>query len=166
MQRQYATGSNVPVLGRPRRLELTALPPGRSRPIVRLTETALRMRLIAADILDPRPALERYLRKLARDDLRTRVERWSEIVGRQPRRVIVGERTSRWGSCSRRDTLSFCYRLILAPPAVIDAVVAHELCHLVHLNHSRRFYALIERVCPDHARQMDWLRAHADDLLL
>ena len=81
-------------------------------------------------------------------------------------RLVIGERRSRWGSCSRRGTLSFCYRLVMAPPETIDAVVAHELCHLVHLNHSRRFYALLDRVCPGHREAMDWLADHHDELQL
>jgi predicted metal-dependent hydrolase len=165
-RRQYATGSELPILGRPRRLVLTALPADRSRMRAELRDDELELTVPPAVILDPRPALEKYLRDLAGGDLRRRAENWTEAVGRAPRRIIVGERTSRWGSCSRRGTLSFCYRLVLAPPAVIDAVVAHEACHLVHLNHGRGFYRLLDRVYPDHRRQMDWLHRHEDDLLL
>ena len=54
----------------------------------------------------------------------------------------------------------------MAPPDTVDAVVAHEICHLAHLNHSRRFYALLDRVCPGHSESMKWLDEHEDDLLL
>ena len=165
-RRQYATGSEILVLGRPRRLVLTALPAGRSRTRTELRDNALELAVPPAVILDPRPALEKVLRDLAGHELRRRAEVWTAAVGRTPRRVIVGERTSRWGSCSRGGILSFCYRLVMALPAVIDAVAAHEACHLVHLNHGRRFYRLLDRIYPDHERQMDWLRRHEDDLLL
>lgn len=164
--RSFATGSTVDILGRARRLEISGLPAGKSRPQVHLEGDALHLQLSAEDIFEPRPALQKYLRKLARADLLERVEHWSDRLGLYPTKVIVGERTSRWGSCSRQGTLSFCYRLIQAPPEVIDAVVAHEVCHLAHLNHGKRFYALLDRVCPDHRRCMDWLRDHDQELLL
>jgi hypothetical protein len=164
--RSFSTGSVVPVLGRPRRLEITALAPGKSRPAIVLADDSLTLALNAADVFEVRPVLEKFLRGLARRDLTERTARWAHRIGLFPRKVIVGERTSRWGSCSPRGTLSFCFRLIMAPPDVLDAVVAHEICHLAHLNHGRRFYALLDEVCPAHRESMTWLRKHEDDLLL
>lgn len=164
--RQYATGSEVLVFGRPRRLVISALPSDRSRPRFDLSDEALGMELPSADIFDPRPALTKYLRRLARPDLNERVAHWSEVIGRTPTKVIVGERTSRWGSCSRSGTLSFCYRLVMAPPRVIDSIVAHEICHLAHMNHSKRFYALLDAACPWHRESSQWLKDRHDDLQL
>lgn len=164
--KQYATGSELYVLGLPRRLRLEPLPAGRVRNTAHLDFHELTLGLDASSLLDPRPALEKYLRKLARDDLNVRCEHWADVVGREPKRIIIGERTSRWGSCSRSGTLSFCYRLAMAPPATIDAVVAHEMCHLVHLNHSPRFYALLDRVCAGHREAMKWLDRHQEELIL
>jgi len=164
--RQYGSGSAVWVFGRPHRLEVRALPVGRSRPRFDLAEDGLLLTLPPDRILDLRPSLEIYLRRLAREDLPARVQRWSAEVGRNPRKVIIGERTSRWGSCSSRGTISLCYRLVMTPPEVIDAVVAHEVCHLVHLDHSPRFYALLDRICPGHRKTKDWLRDHHEELIL
>lgn len=164
--REFGPGTLVHVFGVPRELVVTPLATGRKRTVARLEEQTLTMAMSPDKIMDPRPDLEKYLRRLARQDLTTRVEQWSPVVGRQPERVIIGERRSRWGSCSRRGTLSFCYRLVMAPPETIDAVVAHELCHLVHLNHSPRFYALLDRVCPGHRESMDWLAQNHDDVQL
>jgi len=164
--KQYATGSGIRILGQIRRLELVGLPTGRQRYSASLSDDTLRLEVPPIDIFDPRPVLEKYLRRIAGETLRSRVADWAERIELHPRRVIVGERTTRWGSCSRRGTLSFCYRLVMAPPEVIDAVVAHEICHLAHLNHSKRFYALLDRVCPGHREAMDWLRVHHEDLLL
>jgi predicted metal-dependent hydrolase len=164
--RQYATGSEISIRGHVRRLVVTNLPPDRKRPVIALTDDMLTCALAPADVFAVRAVLERYLRRLARQDLTSRTAEWADRIGLFPRKVIVGERTSRWGSCSPRGTLSFCYRLIMAPPEVIDAVVAHEICHLAHLNHSRHFYALLDRVCPDHRQQMKWLLDHHDDLQL
>ena len=164
--RQFATGSVISILGKPRHLAITNLPNGRKRPVIELTDDSLNLALAPADVFEVRPVMEKFLRGLARQDLTERTAIWADRIGLFPRKVIVGERTSRWGSCSARGTLSFCYRLIMAPPEAVDAVVAHEICHLAHLNHSRRFYALLDKVCPDHLVWMKWLVDHHDDLQL
>lgn len=164
VSRELASGASLPVLGRPRTLSLRPLPPGRVRPRVRLDDDVLIAELPPRDLLDPRPTLRRWLRRRAREHLEARVGHFAELHGFDPKRIIVGERRSRWGSCSTSGTLSFCDRLILAPPAVIDAVVCHELSHLRHLNHGPRFQALVRRICPDHDRLMAWLREHHDEM--
>jgi len=164
VRRELVTGATLPVLGELRRLELAPLPAGRVRPRIRLEPERLRAELPAAELLDPRPVLRRWLRRQARAHLESRVAHFAALHDFDPRKVIVGERRSRWGSCSSSGTLSFCERLYLAPPAVIDAVVCHELCHLRHLNHGPRFRALVRRICPDHDRHMDWLRTHHDEM--
>lgn len=164
--RQYATGSEILVLGRPRRLEITHLAADRKRPVVALEGDTIKLALAPADVFNVRPVLENFLRRLARRDLTERTNLWAERLGLFPRRVIVGDRSSRWGSCSSKGTISYCYRLVMAPPEAIDAVVAHELCHLAHLNHGKRFYALLDRACPGHRDSMKWLVQHHDDLQL
>jgi predicted metal-dependent hydrolase len=77
---------------------------------------------------------------------------------------VAGQRT-RWGSCSSRGTLSFNWRLALAPPEVLDYVVVHEVCHLREPNHSRRFWRLLEEVRPTYREQLAWLREHGPELL-
>ncbi len=166
VRREMASGREVLVLGQPRTIRVEALDAARRRANVTADSDSLRVRLGPADLLDPRPAVERWLRNLARTHIRARVRDLAARHGFSPNKVIVGERTSRWGSCSNRGNLSFCYRLVMAPPEVIDAVICHELCHLAHLNHGPKFHALLERICPDHARLMSWLREHHDELIL
>ncbi len=163
-RRRWATGSELPLLGRMRRLELSALPSGRVRPRSELTDDRLRLELPAEQLLDPRPALIHWLRGFAGRDLRARTGALAAVTGLFPLRVMVGERTTRWGSCSLRGTVSFCYRLVLAPPEVVDAVVIHELCHLAHLDHGPAFYRLVHVFCPQHDTYMAWLREHGNDL--
>jgi predicted metal-dependent hydrolase len=165
-QRIWGAGSELAVLGRPRRLDVVALPPGRSRPRAELQEDRLRLMLPPDEILDLRPALERWLRGFAGRHLRARTEELGRPRGLVPRRVMVGERTSRWGSCSTRATISYCHRLVMAPEEVVDAVVLHELCHLRHPNHGPAFYALVRGHCPDHDRLLAWLREHGRTLEL
>ena len=92
--------------------------------------------------------------------------RWAEEMDLFPARITVGDPRTRWGSCSSRGTLSFCYRLIMAPPEVMESVVIHELSHLAFLDHGRGFRELVQRYCPHHDQAMDWLRENHLDLLL
>ena len=163
-RRSWATGSELPLLGERLRLDIAPLPAGRSRARAEVAEGRLRLQLPPDGVLDPRPALERWLRDVAGRHLRQRTAAIAERVALHPRRVMVGERTSRWGSCSGRGTISYCYRLVMAPREVVDAVVVHELCHLAHANHGPRFQALVRRHCPDHDLHMDWLRRHGGEL--
>ena len=80
------------------------------------------------------------------------------------RRIRIGGQRTLWGSCSPRGTLSFNWRLVLAPPEVLDYVVVHELCHLRVPNHSRRFWALVERHRPHWRQQRHWLRDYGPEL--
>jgi predicted metal-dependent hydrolase len=166
LRSEYATGSALLVLGERRELRLAPLPAGRKRARFTPSVDELHCELPAAELLAPRPALERWLRKEARREIPPRVEHWSGELDLQPSRVIIGERTSRWGSCSTRGTLSFCYRLVMAPPRVIDAIVAHEVCHLAHLDHSKRFWALLDGACPWHREASEWLKDHHEAMVL
>ena len=80
------------------------------------------------------------------------------------KRVSVRDQSSRWGSCSTTGVLSYSWRLIFAPPFVLEYLAAHEIAHLVEMNHSRRFWRLVERICPDVARAKAWLDAHGSEL--
>ncbi|HPX82802.1 MAG TPA: M48 family metallopeptidase, partial [Syntrophales bacterium] len=78
--------------------------------------------------------------------------------GCRARSVRISEARSRWGSCSAANRLAFSWRLMIAPPAVIDYVVVHELAHLREKNHSPRFWALVGEICPDYRQRRRWLK--------
>ncbi len=105
----------------------------------------------------------------AREDARRLVSALAEAeaarIGVGYRRIRIGAQRTLWGSCSPRGTLSFNWRLVLAPPEVADYVVVHELCHLRVPNHSRSFWALVERHRPAWRVQRTWLREHGAELL-
>ena len=86
-------------------------------------------------------------------------------LGVEPERIQIRDQRTRWGSCSTRGTLSFNWRLVLAPFDVLDYVVVHELCHLREPNHSRRFWTLVEQRRPGWRAQRDWLHEHGPELL-
>ena len=85
-------------------------------------------------------------------------------LGLTVRRVTVRDQSSRWGSCSTTGMLSFSWRLILAPSQVLDYLAAHEVAHLVEMNHSAKFWRLVQRICPDHESAKAWLDIHGADL--
>jgi predicted metal-dependent hydrolase len=109
-------------------------------------------------------AVERWYRRTARDRLEGTLQTERGRLGVQPGGVTIRDQRTRWGSCSARGTLSFSWRLVVAPPEVLRYVVVHELCHLRELNHSRRFWALLDVAAPDWRRHADWLRAHGPEL--
>ncbi len=102
----------------------------------------------------------RYLKDQARTDLIDRVATHAVTLGVKPERIQVKELRSRWGSCSIDGVLSFSWRVVLAPPFVLDYLAAHEVAHLKEMNHSRRFWAQVRRCIPDYERGRDWLHEH------
>jgi hypothetical protein len=89
---------------------------------------------------------------------RSRCEYWAPFLGVSFNRVSVKDQRSLWGSCTRAGNLNFSWRLILAPDAVLDYLVVHELSHRAQMNHSRRFWEVVEKVCPHHRTHRRWLR--------
>ena len=114
---------------------------------------------------DLRPAIESHLRQLAAKELPPRVLELAAQHGCVVRKVTVRNQVSRWGSCSRRGTISLNWRLVQVPVEVRDYIILHELMHLREMNHSRRFWALVEQVCPGFRRAEAWLRLHGPTLL-
>lgn len=102
--------------------------------------------------------LKDWLVSEARKDLDRQVAWHAQNLGLRPRHIKVRDQSSRWGSCSSAGSLSFSWRLILAPPFVLDYVAAHEVCHLGEMNHGRRFWALVEKTDPDWQVARHWLK--------
>jgi predicted metal-dependent hydrolase len=115
---------------------------------------------------DPRAALERWYRRAARDELAPRVARSATALDVVPGTISVRGQRTRWGSCAPGGALSFNWRLLLAPEAVFDYVVWHEACHLAVMDHSPRFWSLVERHLPDYRRPRRWLRENGASLVL
>ena len=105
------------------------------------------------------------LKKKAKRILPERVAYWAPLIGVRPGRIAVRCQKTRWGSCSTKGNLNFNCLLMLAPEGVIDSIVMHELCHLKHMNHSKRFYAEIEKVLPDYRQHQQWLKDNGEFLL-
>lgn len=108
---------------------------------------------------------QRYI-VAAKEYFPKRAAYFRQFTGGTYNRITIRDQKTRWGSCSAKGTLSFNWRLMLAPPAVLDYVVVHELCHLTHMNHSKAFWALVESVCPDYRTHRRWLKEHGQELVL
>lgn len=116
---------------------------------------------------EPRLSMEdiRRLADEATDDIPARVRHFAPLVGASYGRITIRNQKSKWGSCSSQKNLNFNCLLMLAPPEVRDYVVVHELCHLLELNHSARFWAHVKRVLPDYKNQEEWLKTNGPVLM-
>jgi predicted metal-dependent hydrolase len=108
--------------------------------------------------------VKEFLEAEARRELANAVRRHAAKLGATPKRITVRDTTSRWGSCSAKGALSFSWRLILAPPFVLDYLAAHEVAHLRELNHSHRFWRLAYALCPRTEEAERWLKRHGSEL--
>ena len=105
-----------------------------------------------------------WYRKQARTVLTERVSHFARAYNLKPKKLRISSARTRWGSCSAKGTLSFTWRLVMAPPDVIDYVVVHELCHLKEMNHSKTFWAQVESILPDYKRRRSWLKKYGGRL--
>lgn len=109
-------------------------------------------------------AIKNRYREEARRKMEERVAYYHPLTGGTYTSITIRDQKSRWGSCSSRGTLSFNYRLIFAPPIVLDYVVVHELCHLTYMDHSKNFWNKVASVMPDYKEHRQWLKDHGHEL--
>jgi predicted metal-dependent hydrolase len=105
-----------------------------------------------------------FLKREARKDLAKAAEHYASALNVKVKRISIRDQSSRWGSCTSAGSLSFSWRLILAPPYVLDYLAAHEVAHLVEMNHSARFWRVCAKVCSSVERAKVWLDTHGNDL--
>jgi predicted metal-dependent hydrolase len=156
----FADGALVPLLGQPHRIR--HMPASVGRGAVWIENAEIR---VAGDLSHLARRIKDHLRETARRELAGRARRLAELIERKVVRVSVRDTRTRWGSCSASGNLCFSWRLIFAPEDVIEYVVAHEVAHLVHMNHGKRFWRLVERLCPGAERHRLWLNRNRAQLL-
>ncbi len=150
----FAEGAIVPVFGVPHRIRREEDP---AAPPVAILGGEIRVRGDPAHLAR---RVRDHLVRLAREDLTRRARLCAARIGRPLARVGVRDTKSRWGSCSAKGALSFSWRLVLMPEAVVDYVVAHEVAHLAEMNHGPRFWRLVRSLTPDCAMPRAWLKRH------
>ena len=151
------TGARLPLLDESLRLEIRPRAqidmfecPRRGRGRVERRGAVLRISTGSLGEGEVRTLIERWYRREAAVRLTRRIEHYAPLLGVRPSRVTVRGQRSRWGSCSGKGTVSLNWRLMLVPGALADYVVVHELCHLRHMNHSQRFWAMVAGIVPDY----------------
>ncbi len=152
-----ARGGDVPYLG-----ELLRVVPQRGRTRVHRRG----FELLAPADASQRDALERWYRRAARSEIAPRLDRACAAAGTSYRGLTIRGQRTRWASCSPSGSMSFNWRLLLAPEPVLDYVVWHEVCHLEVMDHSPRFWSLLRSRCPAYREHAAWLRRNGATLVL
>lgn len=153
----------------PRRVGVGDVLPFEGRQVQLVAAPLARARLMDQVLLVPPgaaagPAAAAFLRHAARSRLTEACRRHAAALGRDHGRITLRDTRSRWGSCTAQGNLNFSWRLVMAPPAILDYVAAHEVAHLVEMNHSAAFWTVVARLCPGHAGARAWLRAEGGHL--
>jgi predicted metal-dependent hydrolase len=168
--RRFDDGDDVPYLGGNLRLRIDETESATDDAVVRDGGT---LRVSVPPELTPgsrravvRFAVHRWLLDEARDVFHRRHVAMSRAVGQSARRVVIKNMRSRWGSCGPDRLMNLNWRLVLAPEAIIDYVLVHELTHITEPNHSPAFWRRVGRSCGHFEESRDWLRVHGDDLEL
>lgn len=152
--RPIADGTRIPLRGVP---HLVRHAPGRRGTVSLGSEDDIPTLFVAGAAEHLRRRVLDYLRREARRDIEPAALGYAVRLGVRPKAIRLRDTVTRWGSCSASGELSFCFRLVMAPPYVLDYLAAHEVAHLREMNHSRRFWRLVEELCPDNKRARRWL---------
>lgn len=159
-------GSTVLYQGAPHTLLLLA--DGTAKPNVTYTHCAISVHLTELIGQDNDPVVYRSLKKWYADQAQNRLlERtryWAAQIGVQPGRISLRDQKTRWGSCSSRGSINYNWRIIMAPPEVLDYLVIHELSHMLHPNHSPNFWGEVSRWCSEYRSHRRWLRQNGSVL--
>ncbi|MBM3506832.1 MAG: M48 family metallopeptidase [Alphaproteobacteria bacterium] len=159
--RPMVGGATVPVLGQ--ELRLRVLTGSGRRPTCARIGDALEIRIpphVPSDDYSRaiRDTVMDWYCAFAEEDFTRRADAWAACMGVAYASIAVSNPRARWGSCSAGNDIRINWRLAMAPPALLDYVIAHELCHVVHKNHSRRFWSRLAKVMPDWRERRDELR--------
>jgi hypothetical protein len=156
---RFAAGENFLFLGKFYPLLVTR----KKRPVLQLSDC---FELSETKRNSAKLVFEQWYRKVALETVTRFVRQYAEQYSLAYKKIRVTGARTRWGSCNSHGHLSFSWRLIMAPEEVVVYVVVHELAHLVQHNHSKRFWNLVEKMCPDFKKQKKWLREHGHTLAL
>jgi predicted metal-dependent hydrolase len=162
--RSLADGSTVPLLGEQLTLRLLSGPSGRVT--YRPADAELSVRVPDGRRETVAVALERWYRRQAREEFARRLDLVVLRNGTSYERLAIRDQRTRWGSCSSSGTISFNWRLMLAPEDVLDYVVEHEAAHIEVRDHSQNFWALLDQRCEHWRESRLWLRQHGSTLRL
>lgn len=158
----FCPGSLVPLRGMPHRIVHWSQVRGATR--ICSDETGDPILAVSGDVAGVPGRVRRFLAAEAARDLAEAVQRYTDALGIPASRVTLRDTRSRWGSCSSAGALSFSWRLIMAPPFVLDYLAAHEVGHLKEMNHSQKFWRIVRGLCPRTDEAEHWLKRNGHAL--
>lgn len=165
MKLKLENGDTLYYLGEARTLRV--IREERSRARVKLVMDQLLLWVpYEADYEYRKEQLEKWYRKEAAVVFQEKAEEFAGRLSVSFQDIRIKDQKSRWGSCSSKRNMNFNWRLLMAPEPVCDYVIIHELCHLIHMNHSADFWNLVESVCPDYRQYRKWLKENGKELYL
>lgn len=156
---KLVNGDLLPYLGTMRVLSLIE----EAGPIVKVSATPSKIIMqipLGADYEQKRAGLEKWYREEAKKLLEQKARDFAFTAGAGYKLVKVRDQKSCWGSCTQRGNLNFNWRIIMAPEKVIDYLVVHEVCHLIYMNHSKEYWGMVAKLCPDYKSGKQWLKAN------
>lgn len=157
--RTFESGERFPYLGQDR--ELVVEP----RPNHEVAEDSIHLRQSAVDQSSLKQVLENFYRERARDHFTTRADHFAQELDVEYEQIEIRNQRTKWGSCSTTGTLGLNWRLMMAPPDVVDYIVVHELAHLKEQNHTREFWRLVGEHIPDYEAKAQWLDENSVNLI-
>lgn len=157
----FCEGQALPVLGKQRVVEFSSEKTSGSSGVL-LEGSRI---IVFSGRGEPQARLRRFLIKLAQAEIKKLAEEKAESIGKKIKKLGFRDTKSRWGSCSPDGAISFSWRLIFAPPEAMDYVVAHEVAHLVHMNHGKAFWDLCADLSADFSTGRRWMRLHGQSLM-
>lgn len=156
-EKEYADGELFMYLGRNYVLQL-CWDKSATKPEVAMQKDTLLVRTSTEDKVIIKNAIELWYKNKARELIRERINHYQPAIKISPNRVTVKNQKKRWGSCSSKGNLNFNWRIMMAPLEIVDYIVVHEMCHLIHLNHSREYWQLVAAILPDYKKRRQWLK--------
>lgn len=157
----FQHGAVIPILGTNRTICVHHQPDRKTTSVI-LQKHSLD---VSTNKNDPSQRIERFLKKFAKDEITRRAHDKAALIDKTPKSVSVRDTKSRWGSCGADGDLSFSWRLIFAPLESLDYVVAHEVAHMIHLNHGKAFWSLCRELSDNYLDGEYWMRNHGQELM-
>jgi len=156
-KREFVNGESFMYLGRNYSLNIN-IDKNLLRPKVKISDGMLQILSPTKDQDILRVALEKWYKKEAKKIILKRIKFYKTKFSIEPRQVKIKQQKKRWGSCTPKGNLLFNWKIVMAPSSVIDYIIVHEMSHLIHKNHSGKFWKLVESVLPDYKDRRKWLK--------
>jgi len=163
--KNYEEGERFLSLGKDLPLHIE-VDPELDKPIVEVTTDSIVVKVAVLKKTEIKKAMEKHYRRQCRKKIQKRIAYYQKHFKVKPRNIEIVNSDLIWGSCSSERNLRFNWRLMMAPEESIDYIVVHEMCHLVHMNHSKSFWTLVGRILPDYKIRTEWLTQNGGAMTL